>query len=68
MLHDDAQARRTCQNRETEAEEDESGESIDSKVAKLTRAVAPVLLPMIESLGAMEADGALAATASGEAT
>lgn len=68
MLHDDAQTKKTCQNRETETDEDESGESIDSKVAKLTRAVAPVLLPMIDSLGAMETDGALAATASGEAT
>jgi hypothetical protein len=49
-------------------EEDENGETIEERVATLTRAIAPILLPMISSLGALELEEALAATASGEAT
>lgn len=68
MLHDDAQTKKTSKNDDSPNGEDEKSESIDTRVANLTRALAPVLLPMIDSLGAMEAEGALAAAASGEAT
>ena len=68
ILHDDAQTKKTSKNDDSPNGEDEKSESIDTRVANLTRALAPVLLPMIDSLGAMEAEGALAAAASGEAT
>ena len=47
----------------------ESGESangVEDQVATITKAVAPVLLPMIESLGQLDVDAVSAMTASGE--
>jgi hypothetical protein len=47
----------------------ESGESangVEDLVATITKGVAPVLLPMIESLGQLDVDAVSAMTASGE--
>jgi len=67
LLHDDAQAKKR-QSETEQAEEEETGETIENRVESLTRAIAPVLLPMISSLGALELEEALKATASGEVT
>jgi len=41
------------------ADEEESGESIEKRVEAFSHAIAPVLLPMISSLGALELENAL---------
>lgn len=48
--------------------EDENELDIEHRVAAFTQAVAPVLLPMIESLGGLDEDQIPAAVGSGEAT
>lgn len=63
LLHDDVQSKKS----RPATEEDES-EGIETRIESLTQALAPVMLPMINSLGAMELEAALASTASGEAT
>ena len=66
LLHDDAKTPKS----KTEENESENGKEhdIQSKIEHFTRALAPVILPMIDSLGALDLDAALAITASGEAT
>jgi hypothetical protein len=52
-----------------EKEEEGEGEiNVERRVAEFTRAVAPVLLPMIESLGDLDEDLVPAVVGSGEAT
>jgi hypothetical protein len=67
LLHDDIQAKKR-EKEDEESDEEFAGETIEERVAGFTRAVAPVLLPMISSLGALELEEALVTTASGEAT
>jgi hypothetical protein len=67
LLHDDAQAKKR-QSVAEQADDDEPGETIEKRVESLTRAIAPVLLPMISSLGALELEEALKTTATGEVT
>jgi hypothetical protein len=64
MLHDEAKKPKA---REEGRKEEENGQTIEARIEHFTRALAPVLLPMIDSLGALELD-ALATVASGEAT
>jgi hypothetical protein len=68
LLHDENQEKKTRADAEEPSQEEETGESIESRVERFTRAIAPVLLPMIDSLGALELEEALGAVASGEAT
>ena len=51
-----------------EQDEDETEENIEQKVAEFTQAVAPVLLPMIDSLGDLDDDQIPSVVGSGEAT
>lgn len=69
LLHDDRQCEKN-KARESSAEEVEVDESetIEQRIEQFSRALAPVLLPMINTLGTLEPDAILAATASGEAT
>jgi hypothetical protein len=67
LLHDDLQAKKRKNEKEL-ADEEESGENIEKRVDAFTRAIAPVLLPMISSLGALELENALQASASAETT
>jgi len=64
MLHDEAKKPRV---REEGRKEEENGQTIEARAEHFTRALAPVLLPMIDSLGALEIE-ALSTVASGEAT
>lgn len=64
MLHDEAKKPKVS---EDSKRDEDNGPTIETRVEKFTRAIAPVLLPMIESLGALEADS-LSTVASGEAT
>jgi hypothetical protein len=68
LLHDENQAKKAHAETEDSNQEEENGDSIESRVERFTRAIAPVLLPMINSLGALELEEALGVVASGEAT
>ncbi len=70
LLHDDNQSKRsTPESEEGVVADEENGESVEKRVERFTRAIAPVLLPMINSLGgALELEEAMAAVASGEET
>lgn len=74
LLHDDKQKSQsgTAKGKdsawqETDSDRDESGsEQIDQRIEALTIALAPVLLPMIESLGALDIDSVSSFSASAE--
>lgn len=51
-----------------EPAEDTSAENIETRIEHLTKALASVLLPMINSLASLGLEGALAMSASGEDT
>lgn len=56
-------------NSESERDdEDRASGGVEERVEQVTKALAPIVLPMIESLGAIDVAEAEAATASGEAT
>ncbi len=56
------------ENGDDEPGEDDAESNIEQKVAQFTQAVAPVLLPMIESLGDLDEDQVPTIVGSGEAT
>jgi hypothetical protein len=66
LLHDDAQRQKPTEARENG--DDETGPSIETRVEEFTKAVAPVLLPMINSLGSLDVEPAMASSGAGEAT
>jgi hypothetical protein len=63
-----AKAKKADAEEEEREEEDKGEANIERRVAEFTRAVAPVLLPMIESLGDLDEDPTPAVVGSGEAT
>jgi hypothetical protein len=75
LLHDDKQKSQSRVGKqkdgawqEADSDQDESGsEQIDQRIEALTIALAPVLLPMIESLGALDIDTASSFSSSAEA-
>ena len=66
LLHDDAQRQESAKS--SENSEEETGPNIEKRVEEFTKAVAPVLLPMINSLGSLDAEPAMASSSAGEAT
>jgi hypothetical protein len=68
LLHDDAKTPKLKAEQNENEDENGNDQDIQSKIEHFTRALAPVILPMIDSLGALDLDAALTATASGEAT
>lgn len=64
-----AKAKAKNSDAEDEEERDDAAEvNIERRVAEFTQAVAPVLLPMIDSLGYLDEVPVLAIAGSGEAT
>ncbi len=53
---------------ERDDDEDRASGGIEQRVEKVTKALAPIILPMIESLGAIDVTESETGTASGEAT
>ena len=51
-----------------ETDETQPKETIETRVAAVTKALAPFLLPMIDALGALDEEQVAASSASGEAT
>jgi hypothetical protein len=68
LLHDDAHERKISESEEQENADGTNGENVETRIERLARALAPVLLPMINSLGSLDLEGALAMSASGEDT
>jgi hypothetical protein len=66
--HETATATATKADAEENEDEDEGEANIERRVAEFTRAIAPVLLPMIESLGDLDEDPVPAIVGSGDAT
>jgi hypothetical protein len=60
--------KKNTEDGEGEEQKDESEVNIEKRVADFTQAIAPVLLPMIESLGDLDDEPAPAIAGSGEAT
>jgi hypothetical protein len=75
LLHEDRQQRKANHDGngsigargQRDDEEDGSTETIEDKVAKVSTALAPVLLPMIDSLGSLDVEASEAVSVSGEA-
>ncbi len=69
LLHQDAQTKRLKAGSEEKDVEERNNEiNIEDKVAEFTKAVAQVLLPMIDSLGTLDLESIAVTDASGEAT
>jgi hypothetical protein len=68
LLHDEVQAKKSKILDESANPEDSNGENVQTRIERITRALAPILLPMINSLGALDLEDALAMNASGEDT
>jgi hypothetical protein len=76
LLHEDRQQRKSnydggggiAVNGFRDDTEEGNPETIEDKVAKVSIALAPVLLPMIDSLGSLDVDSTETATSSAEAT
>jgi hypothetical protein len=66
LLHDDAQRQQSAKT--SENGEEDSGPNIEARVEEFTKAVAPVLLPMINSLGNLDVEPTMASSSAGEAT
>ncbi len=63
-----AKAKKPGTDEEEQKEKEEAEVNIEKRVAEFTQAVAPVLLPMIESLGELDEEPVPAIAGSGEAT
>ena len=68
LLHDDVQSKKNKKSDDSETSEEENADSVQLRIERLTRALAPVLLPMINSLGSLDLESAVAMNASGEDT
>ncbi|HOE12283.1 MAG TPA: hypothetical protein PLQ35_09230 [bacterium] len=69
FLRDDMEdQRKRSENKEQTEDRNGSGATIEEKVEEFCRAVAPVIIPMINSLGSLSAEDEHAMAASGEAT
>jgi hypothetical protein len=68
LLQEENERKSQTENENTGPGDENDEESIENRVERFTRAIAPVLLPMIHSLGSLEVDETTTAVASGEAT
>jgi hypothetical protein len=68
LLHDDVQSNKSDKQDDSESGDEKNGETLPARVERFTKALAPILLPMINSLGALDLEGAVALSASGEDT
>ncbi len=69
LLHDEVHASKVAEDITEEEDTSSNGKwTIEGKVYEFSKALAPVLLPMVESLGGLTLDELPAMDASGEAT
>lgn len=68
LLHDDAQGNGKVERTNEEERDTEESRNVEDKIFELSKALAPVLLPMIESLGDLTVDEMSIANVSGEPT
>jgi hypothetical protein len=68
LLHDDIQKRKSKLEDTGDDDENDAGLSIEKRVEEFTTAIGPVLLPMINSLGSLDLEPAMASSTAGEPT
>jgi hypothetical protein len=70
LLHDDVQSKNNRKEKEEDPENPDSSnpEDVETKIEHFSKALAPVLLPIINSLGSLDLESALAMNSSGEDT
>lgn len=71
LVHQDAMDRRSRRGADAGAsqepsDQDEDAPKLEDRVESVTKAIAPVILPIIQSLGALDADAVLPVDGSGE--
>jgi hypothetical protein len=67
LVNDDAQEKKRKEGVDDPAPEDREEDAVETRVEHITRAIAPVLLPMINQLGSIELDMPVVIDDSGEA-
>jgi len=68
LLHHDVQTKKAREGNEGDEQDNEGGENnIEERVEYFSKAIAPVLLPIINSLGDLDLESTLATDGSGEA-
>ena len=67
LIHDDLEKESQKDENSYNADEDEGKDNIEDKVEDFTKAIAPILLPMIENLGSFEHEYESVDSGSGEA-
>jgi hypothetical protein len=68
LLHEEAQSKKSNDQDDSDSSDEAIGENVEVRIERFTKALAPVLMPMINTLGAMDLEGAIAMNASGEDT
>jgi hypothetical protein len=70
LLLQDTQNKKSQGGREDDEETEENGhkENVENRVKAVSKALAPIIIPMIDSLGALDMEGSLPKDGSGEAT
>lgn len=69
LLQQDTQNRKSQGGREDDEETEENGhkENVENRIKAVSKALAPIIIPMIDSLGALDLEGSLPKDGSGEA-
>ena len=67
MIHGELTAANATSNDQTDDESGDNGRNIEDEVERVTRSLAPFILPMIASLGSLDEESVSADSASGEA-
>jgi len=67
MIHGELTFKDAAMNGETDDESGDNGRNIEDEVERVTRSLAPFILPMIASLGSLDEESVSANSASGEA-
>ena len=68
LLHDDVQRQKSNSEEPSNHDEEDERLGIEKRAEELTKAIAPILLPMINSLGSLDLEPAMANSTAGEAT
>jgi hypothetical protein len=68
LLHDDVQKQKSKSEEPGDDQGDDTGLSIGKRVEEFTKAIGPILLPMITSLGSLDLEPVVASSMAGEAT
>jgi hypothetical protein len=68
LIREESESRETPNEEDTFNDDEGPNVNIEDKVEQVTKAIAPVLLPIIDSLGSLDVEDEQPYQASGEAT